>query len=250
MKYTEEFLLFELKRFSLDNNRSPTARDFVGPNYPNFSIYQACFGSWNNALKLANLSLNIIHKRTGTETCVVCGEKILSRISGLTEGKPKCSRCYEQQKTDMCHGNLNPKSSTGKGFISQRIVSKTLGINLEYDCNCYISFKYPYDLYSSKLGRIDVKSSKLHIRDSGSSRWNFGLGNKNKCDLFIMVGFQDKNIKHVWHVPSKDKVILSNFIVNNNKKSLSKFERFEVKVEPYNETYRSMSIENCNILKS
>lgn len=51
MKY-EQFLLNELKRFYLENNKIPCARD-MGNSYPSVQAYQNHFGSWNNAIKAA-----------------------------------------------------------------------------------------------------------------------------------------------------------------------------------------------------
>ena len=44
-----------------ENGHPPSIRDFINnPLYPSFATYQYRFGSWNNALKMAGLDIDII----------------------------------------------------------------------------------------------------------------------------------------------------------------------------------------------
>ena len=59
-KYTQEQLIQNLKHLSREIGRTPRVEDFqkqVG--YPSFKTYFQRFGSWNNALKLAGLRINV-----------------------------------------------------------------------------------------------------------------------------------------------------------------------------------------------
>jgi hypothetical protein len=58
-KYTEEFLLDELRRFYRENGRVPKQRDFCSKNgYVSSRTYCEYFGSWNAALEKSRLQLN------------------------------------------------------------------------------------------------------------------------------------------------------------------------------------------------
>lgn len=58
-KYTRDELLNHLKLFSKENGRVPVERDFMNnPKHPSSWTYYDRFGSWNNALKIAELGTN------------------------------------------------------------------------------------------------------------------------------------------------------------------------------------------------
>jgi len=63
-KYTEEFLLSELRRFYEENGRSPTQKDLQKNDieYPRAHIYYKRFKGLNNALQLAELPINLVHQ--------------------------------------------------------------------------------------------------------------------------------------------------------------------------------------------
>jgi hypothetical protein len=62
-KYSDQFLLSELKRYYKENNKTPTCSDFEkNNNYPSPKVYLKRFGSWNAALEKAGLELNLIKK--------------------------------------------------------------------------------------------------------------------------------------------------------------------------------------------
>jgi hypothetical protein len=64
-KVTNEFLLDELKRFYLNERKSPTYKDFeTSAEYPHPKVYLKRFESWNNALRLCDLELNTIFDYT------------------------------------------------------------------------------------------------------------------------------------------------------------------------------------------
>ncbi len=96
--------------------------------------------------------------------CSNCGEKIKNVCYDIVNDCdnsvigclcPKCS------STDWRIGNLDPKSSLGKGFIGQQIVAKTFGIE---DCNLKTdNFHFYVDLYKhSDYGHIEVKTSSYN----------------------------------------------------------------------------------------
>lgn len=74
-QYTKEYLLNEIKRFVLENNRVPEYRDLLPINgYPTAATYIDNFGSFNNALIECGFKPNrIIHEYDGSEFCSNCG---------------------------------------------------------------------------------------------------------------------------------------------------------------------------------
>lgn len=87
MKISSETLLDNLREFYKIHERSPFSKEFS-----NKKMYVREFGSWNNALALANLPLNRNNsnhnkKRTNI-TCISCGNNI-----DKTRGIKYCKEC-------------------------------------------------------------------------------------------------------------------------------------------------------------
>ena len=253
MVYTEQFLISELQRFVRENNRNPRRIDMQGKfRYPNYDTYTSRFGSWNNALIKAGLELNQLN---GTETCDDCG-KLKPENQGwhYKNNQRLCYRCYMNR--DYMNGNLDVESNTGFAFLSQRVVAKTLGLELKYDCNCSIGFGAPHDLYDEKYNYINVKAATLNKVNS----WKFLLINKHKPDTYIMLGLsRDKSdILHVWITEPEDDLTFDNknfkykqtISITNSYKGLNRAELWEVDVKPYNDAYHNMSLKNCSVLRS
>ena len=67
-KYTKDELLEYLRQFLEENGRIPANDDFNNnPKYPSFKTYAKSFGSWNGALKMAGLQINIFTKIADSE---------------------------------------------------------------------------------------------------------------------------------------------------------------------------------------
>lgn len=255
-KYTEEFLISELHRFVDEHGRIPVKYEMTANSgYISNATYDRRFGSWNNALKVAGLKLNKTQeKRTGLENCCICGnlkkENQKWITSGLQNNEVMCIRCYKKSFNDYLNGNLNVDSSTGFGFLAQRVVAKTLKLKLKNDCNCSVNFRHPYDLYDkNKYGKIDVKARCLW----NNNQWEFTLRNSGSTNTFILVGFDEnkKNILRVWIVDANDNLAVKKkriYITNNLRCGLKRAKPWEVESKPYNDAFHAMSIENCSVL--
>jgi len=256
IKYKKEFLISELQRFKNENNRIPKTIDMQGKfGYPSYVTYIEHFGSWNNVLMKVFAKINRTHfKITGEETCDKCGN-LKKHQWRYKNGQRLCFNCYYIR--DYMNGNLDPNSKVGFGFIGQRIVAKTLGLDLEHDCNCSQGFGSEYDLYDvNKYKYINVKASTL----GNDNAWHFTLKNKYIPDTYIMLGFSsDKSdIEHVWITKSTDKLIYDNknsiykisITIRNTDYSLKRAESWEVDCKSYNDAYHNMSLENCSVLRS
>ena len=255
MIYNKEFLISELHRFVVENGKNPKQIEMQRKfGYPSYKTYGNYFGSWNNALIKAGLELNY-NNLDGTEICDNCGKnKPENQGWYYINGQRLCMLCYNN--SDYMNGNLDPNSKVGFGFIGQRVVAKTLGLELRHDCNCSIGFNAPYDLYDKKLGNINVKTSVLNNKNY----WYFTLLNKYTPDTYIMLGFaNDKSdILHVWITEPEDDLTFdaknfkfkTNITITNSEKALKKAEYYEVDIEPYNDMYHTMSLDNCSALRS
>lgn len=262
--YTKEFLISELHRFVKENGKNPTARDMTVENgyLSTYSFYKY-FKTFNEALIESGLKINTYKpKLNGSEICSCCGKKA-DEISNFIQWfynkndnyTRYCNKCGNTKGIfDYKKSELNPKSTTGKATVSQRIVAKTLGLELKNDCNCSISFTYPYDLYDKgRYNYINVKDSKLHnsININHNSHWYFGFKNKKIPDTYIMLGFDEnrKNILHVWITDAIDDLVfnkktgklLTGKNITNTPYDLNKIQSWEVNAKPYDDMLHLMS---------
>ena len=154
-------------------------------------------------------------------------------------------------------GNLNPDSKIGFGFIGQRVVAKIFKLKLEQDCNCSINFGAPYNLYDEKkYGKINVKSTILNNKNY----WQFNLKNKEIPDTYILLGFSpDKSdVLHVWIAKYSDELLFDSLknktkntiSITNSERGLTRAAPWEIDAKSFNDAYRSMSLDNCSVLRS
>ena len=265
-KYTKKELIDDFHRFVRENGRNPIQSE-MSPKYgyPSSGSYAYYFGSFNNALNIANLPLNRTHdKGTGFETCCICGnykkENQQWHTKGLLKGQVMCANCYLKSKSDYINGSLDPDSEVGKGFISQRVVAKTLGLELKDDCNCTYGFNHSVDLYhKDKYKYINVKDSALCYHQKQSPTWHFTITQKVTPDTYILVGFDEdrKNILHVWITDAVDDLVFNEKkgrslkfkTISNIYESLKRAKPWEVDAKPYNNVLHSMSLDNCSVLR-
>lgn len=244
--YTNELLISELHRFVSQYGQVPTARemgDAIG--YPSSHAYLSHFETWNGALQAAGLPIN--RNRIpfeGIIKCAICGDTESSKWHHGTDEEILCHVCHGKLRSDYMHGLLNPVSNVGVGLIAEKLISKTLGISVNNHCNVSCRFNHAFDLYSDSLGTINVKSSTFD-----NERWGFNLRNKYSPDTYILVAFSKdrRDVSHVWIIPSSDELVENKIglSVRNTAKSLSRMSPFERCSIEFNNSYHSMSLDNC-----
>jgi hypothetical protein len=80
-KYTNEQLIFYLKKLASELKRSPTIKDMdKKKKYPSASTYSKRFGSWNNSLRKAALEINVRKKYQKKE--LIENLKLLAKEQG------------------------------------------------------------------------------------------------------------------------------------------------------------------------
>lgn len=91
MNYEKQRLLFEVKRFYGEHDRSPRMRDWDSINdYPTVWYVRKSFSSWTNFLREAGLPLNN-PKKERLMTCEICGINITTKFANKKIcGNKKC----------------------------------------------------------------------------------------------------------------------------------------------------------------
>lgn len=182
--------------------------------------------------------------------------------NGLWNGKRVCYGCSKSCKTynerrklsAACrNGNLSPKSSVGKGFISEILVAKFLDIRTCFDITG--NFNYPgYDLLEHEdWGTINVKSSSLL-----KNRFHtFGTRKSIKPDFFFCIGY-DENRKHViavYIIPNEEYVnklysIAVPFGKDFGNSKWYEFRESEEEIQKWDELFHTMKLDDCPVLRS
>lgn len=205
---TNEELLELLRRYDTENGRPPRVEDFIG-DYPSFTMYKNRFGSWNNALKMAGLQVNVFTNCTNEDLLEYLvkfyGEKLRPPTIQDFIGSYKYpsfkiyqNRFGSWQKALRLVG-LDVDSMVRKGVVeTEQQKARQAEIHvLEND------EKGAIDLSGENSGSFidgisniskgqtyDVKSSKLHQEKF----WTFHL---DKCvDFYYLLGY-DKDYKHI-----------------------------------------------------
>ena len=152
-----------------------------------------------------------------------------------------CGSCSKLQSAKIRNGKLSKYSETGKGFISEQLVAKYLGID-----NCNIknnSLHSSVDLFhNDKYKRIDVKSCKLTSLCGDCYGWNFTLG-KHKPDNYFLLCFDEnrKRLLHVFVIPGS--TITNTFCISISVGNLLRYYRYKLdntEVEKLNDVLHSL----------
>lgn len=224
-KYTDKELLEHLMKFEREEGRSPEAKDFVNnPDYPGYSVYQLRFGSWNNALQMAELQT----KKGGVQ--VYTDKELLEYLRRFGDEKrrppteeyfknnPKCpsyntyiSRFGGWQKalklvgldTDSTIKKCILETTCQKGRLAEIYVLEHFVEKEAKDLSGENPLS-PFDGICPKGETYDVKSSRL--RDGRC--WTFVIGNLYREDIewFYLLGFNEdySELQHAWRIPSFD----------------------------------------------
>lgn len=196
-QYTDKELLNFLKLFYEENGRIPLQTDFVSnPGYPGYSAYQKRFGSWNNALILAELGTRQKDKQ-------YTGEELLNFLRFFYE-KNEIVPTYRYFR----HGPNCPSTETyRKRFGSWNNALKLAGMDVDTVVeqgilqNEYHKGRLWEILITNMFGNrsIDLSGNNCcntldgicpngqtyEAKSAGLSEknyWGFGIGNRDKED--------------------------------------------------------------------
>ena len=224
--YTNEELLNFLVVFYEDNGRVPGQKDFTNnPEYPHFSIYHVRFGSWNEALKLAKLSV-------GNRSKIYTSEELLNFLVVFREKNGRVPVAK-----DFMNNPEYPSISTYyRRFGSFCNALKLVGMDMDEMLKHGDLSK---NIYRSRLievmiirmfgdGAIDLSGENYRsycdgicpngriyeVKSAGLLRgryWIFDTGNKDKDDdkeaiefyYFIALNKDLTKLSYAWKVPGE-----------------------------------------------
>lgn len=271
-------MLNYVKDFYHKNRRVPTCKDFdKNSEYPSFITYQKRFGSWENALLLTGIYIEKNEKDYIDDNKIRCvvEDDLLDILSYADikniirmERERKYNIQYEKQYkrqlnkqhnikynrkyTDCRNGNLDPNSSLGKGYITEILVAKFLGIKTCFDLTN--NFSYPkYDMFEHEdWGLINVKGSTLMRKGNGSYQY-FSIRKNTRPDFFFCIGYDEnrKHVKSIHIIPNECYVSTLHTICipysDNSKWDI--FKEREDEVKKWDDLFHTLKLENCPVLR-
>lgn len=161
------------------------------------------------------------------------------------------SEC-QKKKADCRNNKLEPKSNIGKGYITEVLVAKKLGIKSCFDVTG--NFKYPgYDFLEHKdWGKINAKGSTL-LRSRNLSFHHFNTNKNTKSDFFFCIGY-DEEMTHVISVH----IILNGDDINmlngisipyHNDSIWDVFKESEEEIDKWYILFHTLKLKNCTVLR-
>lgn len=173
------------------------------------------------------------------------GKSYLCNTCKMREYNDKIIKPTRQCRTR----ELSRYSTHGKGFIGAQIVAKTNGLE---DCNIKMdNFCFYVDLSRhTKYGTVEVKTATLNIEYLW---WGFSGFKPENSDTTFLVCMDDnepwKNVERIYKIPSNNIEVTTITIFANTSMRMSKWGKFKIDENPYNNTYHNMKLENCKVLK-
>lgn len=183
-----------------------------------------------------------------------------------------CNTCYQKEyrkrypdivkrhNNELCRasnwkiGELDPYTSSGKGYIIEQFCCKTLGVkNFNVENNSFLS---KYDAIKHPVyGNIQIKGASYNIIERSWNRTigEAGLGQDFDTLIFACMDryMPWKNVERIYAIPEIDIYgKRSVTIYKYPSPSLgSKWEDYIIDEKPFNESYHNLTIEDCPSLR-
>jgi hypothetical protein len=178
------------------------------------------------------------------------------KTDNIWTGNYYCDSCHHKLKRKCRNKEIEKDSRKGKGFIIEQVIAKTLGIN---NCNIELDdFNAIFDLYDPlKFKEIQVRSAKPSIRKATWNGkvyeydvWHFGL-DIPEFDTFMLACMSKdyKNIERMYAIPENKIPLAAGLTIYKEPKNYAWYEEYRIDEKPYNDTYHSMNIDNCPVIK-
>lgn len=153
---------------------------------------------------------------------------------------------------DCRNKNLDPDSTSGKGYITEALVAKFLGVKTCFDITGNFNHG-AFDMYEDEdWGIINVKGSSLHCYD-GYLMWHFNICKNIAPDFFFCIGYDKdmKNVESVHIIPNEDYVCkLAHVNVPKDRRSKwNAFKESEEEVKKWNELFHTLKLDSCTVLR-
>lgn len=195
--------------------------------------------------------------------CKECGNNIKDTYYLDVGNNIICTSCvkcdvnnYVQKSNRDCrNNNLDPNSSAGKGYITEILVAKFLGIKTCFDI--IDNFHHPkYDLLEREdFGKINCKGSRLIVIDHrrGCIGWRFNTKKNTIVDFFFCIGYNEDmtNVESVFIIPNEGNVckLEGIGIIKDGHSKWNKFKESQEEVKKWNDLFHDLRLENCPILR-
>lgn len=181
-------------------------------------------------------------------------------------GRYLCKKCYMKNYNAEynCHNNIKKSlrncricdidlskfetfTENEKGRIGEDIVAETL--NLENQNIISDNYTAPFDLVDSHGIRFQIKISTF---DNVNRNWDFTIGYEHKFDILIILCMDKerpwKDVKRVYVIPEKCNELYGKRYISIFEGIESKWERYRVDEEPYNDAYHRLILEKYSVL--
>lgn len=152
---------------------------------------------------------------------------------------------------DCRNKNLDPDSAAGKGYITEVLVAKFLGINTCFDITGNFNHK-AFDMYEDKnWGIIDAKGSILYNRRDNCYFHYFNTEKNDIPDFFFCVGY-DEDMTHVdrtYIIPNEEYInkLYGIYILRDG---YSKYHIFRENEKPWDDLFHTLKLDNCPVLRN
>lgn len=199
------------------------------------------------------------YKYNKSNTCDRCREKLGDRVYREYDDKGYwtkgwlCNKCYKKDDNeerfikDHKIGNLDPYSTSGKGYISETIVCKARGIkslNIEND-----NWKSPID--HSTDPELGILQTKCALYNPILKNWHNGsLLNEygKRFDHIILLCFDEymKNVLRIYIIPKFELdgettiFVALDWSKLRRKSKFEKLEKYRINNKYYNDVYHSL----------
>lgn len=184
---------------------------------------------------------------TGKRVCYDCRNK-------TSKDYRNSSHFYIKKSNADCRNkNLDPDSSAGKGYITEVLVAKFLGIKTCFEITGNFNHK-AFDIYEHEdWGRINVKGSSLLYDCDGHLTWFFNKKKSVIPDFFFCIGYDKdmKNVESVHIIPNGDDVcnLTYLFIPKDICSKWYIFKESEEGIKKWNELFHTLKLEDCPVLR-
>lgn len=153
-RYTDEQLLQQLKNYYIKYKKVPTCSQHRTDELATGDTFWRRFGSWNNALMLANIP---IENKTPTKpihtTCTQCTKNIKITRSIIDRSKTKRFFCSQScaASYNNCHKNFCVRRSKLEQYIETKLLSDMSDVNVIFNDKTAINYELDIFVPSLKL---------------------------------------------------------------------------------------------------
>lgn len=234
--------------------------------------YQKEYRKENDGWKKKNNPKRLYKIPEGSK-CYICGNIAICRHRDNEENLDKksfmCNMCYQKEyrkrypnivkkhnnelskASNWKNGELDPYTSSGKGYIVEQFSCKTLELeNLNIRDN---TFRAKCDTTRHiKYGDIQIKGASYNTKERS---WSRTLGEAQKFDTLLMILMDRympwRNVRKAYAIPEVEVYGLRSIAIydNPNPSIGSKWDKFIIDAKPFNDTYHNLTIEDCPALR-